>query len=195
MNQVTLAGSAAIPEAQHSIPPSGKQAMDEALDALVAKKDAWLDVSIRDRIRLLDELSDALVAHADAWIGVALEAKLAGPAGTIACDRGRVLQVLGNLLGNALKFTPEGGRVVVTTTDAGAAVCFEVEDTGPGIKPADLPNVFGRYWKGAAGGTGLGLFIAQSIVRGHGGRIEVESRPGLGARFSFTIPRALSTGG
>lgn len=75
MTQVTLAGSAAIPEATHSIPPSEKQVMDEALAALAAKKDAWLDVSIRERIRILDELSDAQVAHADAWIAVALEAK------------------------------------------------------------------------------------------------------------------------
>lgn len=75
MTQVTLAGSAAIPEAQHTIPPSSRQAMDDAIDALAAKKDAWLDVSIRERIRILDELSDALVANAEAWIGASLQAK------------------------------------------------------------------------------------------------------------------------
>lgn len=75
MTQVTLAGSAAIPEAQHTLPSTDQKAMDDAIAVLVAHKDGWLDVTIRDRIRLLDELSDSLMAHAEAWISVSLEAK------------------------------------------------------------------------------------------------------------------------
>jgi signal transduction histidine kinase len=120
--------------------------------------------------------------------GITLEARPAANLREISCDRDRLMQVLGNLLGNALEFTPEGGQVVVRTAADSGGVRFEVEDTGPGIKAEDLPHLFERYWKAGSRGTGLGLFIAQSVVRGHGGRIEVESRPGVGARFYFTVP-------
>ena len=126
--------------------------------------------------------------------GVLLEAS--GPDGTIFvnCDRQRLLQVLGNLIGNAVRFTPEGGRITVRIDAHASAkdrvVRFVVEDTGSGIKPEHLPHVFEQYWKGDAKGTGLGLYIAQSIVRAHGGDIGVKSEPGRGASFFFTIPRA-----
>src|SRR4029079_18305974 len=118
--------------------------------------------------------------------GITLEVRPAPHVRAIACDRDRLMQVLGNLLGNALEFTPDGGHVTVRTAADGPGVRFEVEDTGPGIKVEDLPHLFERYWKAGSRGTGLGLFIAQSVVRGHGGRIEVESRPGVGSRFYFT---------
>jgi signal transduction histidine kinase len=121
--------------------------------------------------------------------GIAIETSTTGGDAIVSCDRGRLLQVLGNLLGNALKFTPEGGRVVVRTHDGEDVVRFEVEDSGPGIKPEHLPHIFERYWNSDRRGTGLGLFIAQSIVRAHGGQIRVRSEPGLGATFSFTVPR------
>jgi len=104
------------------------------------------------------------------------------------CDRGRVLQVLGNLLGNALKFTPEGGHVTLRTSRGPGAVMFEVSDTGPGIAPRDLPHVFERYWKSDPKGTGLGLYIARSIVQAHGGSLGVRSEVGRGSTFFFTLP-------
>ncbi|HXI54599.1 MAG TPA: HAMP domain-containing sensor histidine kinase [Polyangia bacterium] len=109
--------------------------------------------------------------------------------GAVNCDRGRLLQVLGNLLGNAIKFTPEGGRVTLRSVDVGDAVRFEVEDTGPGIKPEHIGHIFERYWKADSPGTGLGLFIARSIVRAHGGELLVHSQPGRGAKFYFDITR------
>jgi signal transduction histidine kinase len=109
----------------------------------------------------------------------------------VRADRERVIQVLSNLLGNAIKFTPEGGRVQVAAGGDAGRVRFSVTDTGPGISPAHLDHVFDRYWKedgATAKGTGLGLFIARSIVEAHGGQISAASTPGSGASFTFTLP-------
>jgi signal transduction histidine kinase len=110
----------------------------------------------------------------------------------VHAERERVVQVLSNLVGNALKLTPQGGKVAVLAYPEGAAVRFAVLDTGPGIPRESLPRVFDRFWKKdrpGIKGTGLGLFIAKSIVEAHGGRIEVDSELGKGARFSFTLPQ------
>lgn len=112
----------------------------------------------------------------------------------VYADRERILQVFSNLLGNALKFTPEGGRVSLGAAPADdGLVRFFVEDTGHGIPEEDLPHLFDRFWSGhrsgdAREGTGLGLPIARGIVEVHGGAISVESEPGVGTRISFTIP-------
>jgi signal transduction histidine kinase len=105
-------------------------------------------------------------------------------------DRDRLMQVLGNLMGNALKFTPEGGRVSLRAEDRGAAVRFEVEDTGSGIRPQHLPLIFDRFQSFDSRGTGLGLFIARSLVVAHGGELSVQSRLGRGSTFSFEIPKS-----
>ncbi len=110
---------------------------------------------------------------------------------SLHCDRDRILQVLANLLGNAVKFTPEGGRVVVRGEQQGQNVLISISDTGPGIPKSRLAHVFDRYWQAAEtarSGRGLGLFIAKGIVAAHGGRIWVESRVGAGSTFFFTIP-------
>src|SRR6266851_1911414 len=102
------------------------------------------------------------------------------------CDRERVLQVFGNLIGNAIKFTPEGGTIKVRAEMRGDETLFSVADTGPGIRPDELPHVFDRYWqakKTARLGTGLGLSIAEGLVEAHGGHIWVESTPGRGSTF------------
>lgn len=111
----------------------------------------------------------------------------------VRADKERVLQVLANLVGNAIKFAPEGGRVEVGATRVESGVCISVSDNGPGIAREHLPHVFDRFWKHEAGGkkgTGLGLFIAKGIVEAHGGKICVESEPGHGATFRFTLPAA-----
>jgi signal transduction histidine kinase len=114
----------------------------------------------------------------------------------IAADAGRVLQVLSNLIGNAIKFTPAGGRIAIRAEPAGGQTRFSVADTGPGIPPSQLPHIFGRFWQADANdrrGIGLGLAIAKGIVEAHGGRIWVESEVGRGTTFYFTLAGGVDT--
>jgi PAS domain S-box-containing protein len=123
--------------------------------------------------------------------GVTLEGHVAGGLPQLDGDRERIMQVLANLLGNALKFTPSGGRATLEVARDGGEVCFRVRDTGPGIAPEHLPHVFDRFWKSRVAnrqGAGLGLAIAKGIVEAHDGRIDVASAPGEGSTFSFTLP-------
>lgn len=116
------------------------------------------------------------------------------PGLTVLADRERVLQVLSNLVGNALKFTAPDGQVTLTAEPWGEEVLFAVSDTGPGIAKEHLARIFDRFWKNDAPGkkgTGLGLFIAKGIVVAHGGRIWTQSEPGRGAKFCFTLPAVL----
>jgi len=106
-------------------------------------------------------------------------------------DHERILQVLANLVGNAIKFTNPGGTVEIVVERLEHEVRFAVADTGPGIAPDKLNAVFGRFWQAAKherSGLGLGLYIAKSIVEAHGGRIWVDSRLGEGSTFYFTLP-------
>ncbi|QRN96062.1 PAS domain S-box protein [Archangium violaceum] len=111
----------------------------------------------------------------------------------VRADRERLLQVFSNLLGNALKFTPPGGRVTIGARSEGSVVRFWVSDTGPGIPPEALEHLFDRFWQvrhGDRRGAGLGLSIAKGLVEAHGGRIWVESEPGRGSTFCFVVPVA-----
>ncbi|HEX6639905.1 MAG TPA: ATP-binding protein, partial [Thermoanaerobaculia bacterium] len=111
----------------------------------------------------------------------------------ICGDRDRLVQVFGNLIGNAMKFTPERGTITIEARRAGRAVQFTVRDTGPGIPEADLKKVFTPYWqakKTAHMGAGLGLAIVRGIIEAHGGKVWAENTPDGGALFTFTIPVA-----
>jgi PAS domain S-box-containing protein len=109
----------------------------------------------------------------------------------VTADHDRLVQVLSNVIANALKFTPDGGLVSVRARRADGAVQISVEDSGPGLPAADLPRVFDRFWQGdraARRGAGLGLAICKGIVEAHGGRIWAESPPGQGATFHVSLP-------
>jgi signal transduction histidine kinase len=113
----------------------------------------------------------------------------------VQADQDRIIQVLINLLGNALRYTPAGGTVRVTTERQGEAVAFHVADTGIGIAPSQLPHLFERFYRvdkarsRALGGSGIGLTIAKALVEGHNGQIWASSAGlGQGATFSFTLP-------
>jgi signal transduction histidine kinase len=129
--------------------------------------------------------------------GVSLETVVADGLQPIVADEGRVLQVLSNLVGNAVKFTPAGGRITIRADDAPGGVRFSVSDTGVGMTPEQLSQLFGRFWQANPAdrrGIGLGLSIAKGIVEAHGGRIWVESQPGAGTTFHFTLSASLVSG-
>jgi histidine kinase len=121
----------------------------------------------------------------------------------VLADRERIHQVLFNLLDNAVRFTPTGGRVTVSADRHDGSVDVHVADTGPGIGPEHLPRLFERFYRADSarsqreGGTGIGLAIARSVVEAHGGRIWAESEPGKGSVFTFELPvaRAAETRG
>jgi signal transduction histidine kinase len=109
----------------------------------------------------------------------------------VQCDRGRVLQVLSNVIGNAIKFSPEQATIAVAVESHQDGARFSIRDAGPGIRSEDLPHVFDRYWHAKAssgGGSGLGLFIAKGVVEAHGGRIWIETVFGKGTTVHFTLP-------
>ncbi len=149
-----------------------------------------LEPSEQDVASLVMEAMESVRPLAEAR-GLRVGAELPDEDVQVKCDRTRVLQVLGNLLGNALKFTPDGGQLTVGARRHRGEVQFWVRDTGTGIRSEALPHVFERYWQAKdaeSRGTGLGLYIAKGIVEAHGGRIWAQSEPGQGSTFTFTLP-------
>jgi signal transduction histidine kinase len=115
-----------------------------------------------------------------------------GGLGNLIFSEERIRQVLLNLLANAVKFTPEGGRISIVAKEGGGAVRVSVIDNGCGIPPADIDSVFDDFFRTKCcekGGAGLGLSISKKIIEAHGGSIWVESEEGKGSVFSFSIPR------
>jgi two-component system phosphate regulon sensor histidine kinase PhoR len=148
----------------------------------------------------LDEVIDSVLAimqpKADAR-HVSLTTEVARDLPPIHADHDRLAQVLINLIDNALKYTPEGGRVTARATAAvGQGVVVDVADTGIGIPPADLPRITERFYRvdkarsRELGGTGLGLAIVKHLVIAHGGELHIDSRLGQGTTVRFTIPTA-----
>ncbi|ELP71185.1 sensor histidine kinase [Streptomyces turgidiscabies] len=149
------------------------------------------DVDLRD---LLEAGRRAHLAQAEA-AGVALVLEASAPV-RVTADNDRLRQVVGNLVGNALRATPEGGSVTLAVIPRGELAVVEVRDTGKGIAPEDLPHLFDRFWRAdvsrgrATGGSGLGLSIARQIVTDHRGTIEVRSAVGAGTTFTIVLPRS-----
>ena len=133
--------------------------------------------------------------RASAEKGVRLASRLAAVDTDLPCDVEKVVRVIANLLGNAIKFTPRGGSVEISSFVHEDSACISVRDTGPGIAKEEQSRLFEQYWKGdQAGriGMGLGLYIARGIVDAHHGRIWVESEPPHGSAFIFALPLVLS---
>jgi hypothetical protein len=112
----------------------------------------------------------------------------------VNADRVRFKQILYNLLSNAIKFTPERGRIAVECSTRDAWAEFSISDTGAGVPKSEQAAIFDKFYqtsspnKGAPQGTGLGLPITKHLVEEHGGRLWLESEPGIGSRFSFRLP-------
>jgi len=146
-------------------------------------------------VALLLEEAAHLLEPAAQEAGIDLRFEETETSVAVDVDQDRIIQVLANLIGNALKFTPGGGRVRVRAAEDSDPrwVRFSVIDTGKGIPKEAMDHLFDRFWQADAAhqaGTGLGLVIVKGIVEQHGGSITVESEPGTGSTFHFTVPTA-----
>jgi two-component system sensor histidine kinase BaeS len=211
-------------------PLSNLQGYLEALQDGVVPPSRELFASLHDEVllqrRILDDLQDLALAEAGHLTyrrtgfdlaelaeagrvahlavaearGVRLTAETVGPL-PVDADQDRLRQVLGNLVGNALRHTEPGGEVILRAFPSGRLAVLEVVDTGSGIAAHDLPHVFQRFWRAdpardrETGGSGLGLTIALQIVRDHGGDISVTSLPGVGSTFRVSLPSATAAAG
>ena len=168
------------------------QVINDILD--LSKIDAGRIEIVHEDFFAADALAEVLsVIHPLAEMKRIRIAAGVAPGLEIFADRTRFKQILYNLLSNAVKFTPEGGEVKVDSSWEEGAICFAVSDTGVGIAPEEHDAIFDEFHQvsGGAGrkeGTGLGLAITRRLVELHGGRIRVESRPGKGSRFVFSLP-------
>jgi two-component system sensor histidine kinase BaeS len=163
------------------------------LQTLAAAEAAILSMTLTrcDLADLAAAAADSLASQFEST-GITLERRLA-PAEVLA-DPGRLHQVITNLLTNALKFTPAGGRVTVRTGRAGRGAVLEVNDTGVGIPADELPHIFDRFWRGhqaeRVSGSGIGLSVAAELARAHGGHLAASSEPGHGTQMTLTLPSA-----
>lgn len=151
-----------------------------------------LDPVKTDAVRLVESTLERLAPAAEAR-SVTLEADLPEPPVTLTADREHLRQVLLNLVGNGIKFSPRGGTVGVSVAGDAKTVTFRVRDDGPGIPEEERERVFLKYYREPAvrdsvDGAGLGLAISKRIILAHGGRIWVEGEPGQGSRFCFSLP-------
>jgi signal transduction histidine kinase len=187
--------------------PATLQVMLEQSDRLTRLVDQLLDLSElesgdvplrREPFELGPVVSQVLseIEVAGGTGGVELRDELAAGLPPVDADAERIHQVLFNLVDNAVRFTPPGGAVTVRAERHDAAVRIEVVDTGVGIAPEHLPRLFERFYRvdqarsRGAGGTGIGLAIARSVVEAHGGQLRAESELGRGSTFTFELPAA-----
>ncbi len=151
------------------------------------------DESVHNLVTEATELLRPLATARDLTLGLEIGEDL-----RVLCDHARVLQVLSNLIGNAIKFSDEGTDIVVGAERMPGVARFSVRDHGIGIEPGQLRHIFERYWHSrstAGGGSGLGLFLAKGIVQAHGGNLWAESKVGAGSTFYFTLPLQEDTSG
>jgi signal transduction histidine kinase len=209
LNAITLAAS--LLETSESISPEDREQLD--IIDLSAKRMRRLIEDLLDVTRLeggkrlpiepapleveplLAETYELFKAQA-ATSSISLHFDTGGNVPPVCADHHRILQVLSNLVGNAMKFTPPGGMVTFRADAQGDHVLFTIADSGPGIPKENLKDIFNPYWQAKRAerlGAGLGLPIAKGIVEAHGGRIWVESEPGRGTKFYFTLPLAQVT--
>jgi PAS domain S-box-containing protein len=194
--------------------PPGDVAEREKMLTAITEATAWMQRLIRDLLdvsaieagRLSVERQPAALAPIIATaVGMvsgevehqSIDLRVETPPGLppVSVDPSRIVQVITNLLGNAVKFTAPGGTITVRASNGPAGVVVSVQDTGIGIHPDALPRIFDRFWQAHATprrGSGLGLAIARGIVEAHGGRIWAESEPGRGSVFAFTLPTSTS---
>jgi signal transduction histidine kinase len=190
------------PDAEEAVRPRAESIMRLArrmkrlrrdlLDAeAIAERGLTLQV-VPHSPRLLLDVANEQFAPLAAASSLRLEKRCEDPLPDVLCDGERVLQVLGNLLENALKFTPPGGRIELSAGNEGEDVCFSVRDTGRGIPPEEVPRLFEPRppSRREGGGSGRGLTIVRALVEAQGGGIRARSEPGRGSTFSFTVPRA-----
>ena len=204
-NELLLEGAAEDPAAREEFLRGSRQQV-ERLDWLAAnllelsKLDSGL-VALQLRDEDLRTVAEDAVDHAEPMAerkGVSLRATLPPEPVIQPHDPPRLGQVLGNLIGNAIKFTPSGGHVEVSVEATEEGASFLVRDDGVGIDPAELEHVFDRFYRGTrrpeerAGGSGLGLAIARSIVDMHQGRVSISSTPDVGTEVLVTLPRQIS---
>jgi signal transduction histidine kinase len=154
-----------------------------------------LNVSRVELARLAGEVGE-LYEDAAEDTGVALQIDVPADL-TVPADRDRLRQALANLVDNAIKYTPRGGRVVVTAAAEAGSLVIRVSDTGPGISDQDLPRIFDRLYRGdhsrATRGIGLGLSLVRAYVEAQGGSVSVDSRPGAGTTFTVRLPATSSS--
>jgi signal transduction histidine kinase len=172
------------------------QRLIEALQR--AQKRTLRRLKIEPRAIALDRVIGATLAHYEtlaAQSHITLTSQLPRPPLRVYADEDRLIQVLTNLLDNAFKFTPRGGRIHISAGGDSKAVWVTVADTGVGIPADELPHLFQEFYQGSQAhpaegeGMGLGLAICREIVTAHGGTIRAESASGAGARFTFTLPK------
>jgi signal transduction histidine kinase len=147
----------------------------------------------RERLLAREALRESVELYADVAEEKGIALALDAPADlALSADRARLRQALANLVDNALKYTPRGGRVRLSARPEGASVVFECVDDGPGISPQDLPRIWDRLYRGdqsrSERGLGLGLSLVRAIARAHGGEATVESSPGQGSVFRLRLP-------
>ena len=173
------------------------RSLSELIDELfqMAQLDAGgLQLELGDN-SLGDLISDTLESFSAlaSRQGISLEGSVEVDVDPVSMDAALIGRVLSNLVSNAVRYTPSGGRVEVRARRTGRRVEVTVSDTGEGIQSEDLPHIFDRFYRGeksrnqAKGGAGLGLAIARGILQAHGGDIRAESAPGQGSRFIFSL--------